>query len=104
MKTFAREFGKTLLVAGAASLALGIALGLFQRESVLQWIAYGLDIGGAVMIGLGFLTGPEAPRKRYIRERVLKQPAPPRGESKLLTFSAVGVLLVAAGTLVEIVT
>ena len=102
MSAFAREVGRTVLIVGVVSVLLGIVLGLVQAESVLQWIAYGLDIGGAVIIGIGFLTGPESPRKRYVRERVLKQPAPPRGESRLLTFGVAGILLVAAGTLVEI--
>jgi len=103
MKLFAQEVGRTLLIGGVAGMALGVILALVQSESVTTWMAYGLDIGGAVLIGLGFLTGPEAPRKRYIRERVLKQPAPPKGESKLLTFSAAGIILVALGTLFEIV-
>lgn len=102
MRTFARELGRTVLVVGAASAVLGIALALFQSENVLQWIAYGMYIGGGLIFGIGFLTGPESPRKRYVRERVLKQPPPPRGESKLLTFGATGLLLVAVGTLVEL--
>jgi hypothetical protein len=99
---FARELGLLLAIAGAASLALGLVLGIVQDESVTQWLAYGLDIGGAILIGLGFLTGPESPRKRYIRENILKQPAPPKSESRLLIFASAGVLLLVAGTLFEI--
>jgi hypothetical protein len=102
VRLFARELGMVLAIAGAASLALGLVLGLVQDESVTQWLAYGLDIGGAILIGLGFLTGPESPRKRYVRERILKEPAPPKSESRLLLFAAAGVVLLAAGTLFEL--
>jgi hypothetical protein len=102
VRVFARELGLLLAIAGAASLALGMVLGVVQDESVLQWLAYGLDIGGAILIGLGFLTGPESPRKRYLRENILKQPAPPKSESRLLIFASAGVLLLAAGTLFEL--
>ena len=97
-----RELGFLLAIAGTISLALGLVLGLVQDESIVQWLAYGLDIGGAVLIGLGFLAGPESPRKRYVRERILKEPAPPRGESRLLVFVGAGLLLLAAGTLLEL--
>jgi hypothetical protein len=97
-----RERGVLLAIAGLISLTLGLVLGLVQDESVVQWLAYGLDIGGAVLIGLGFLTGPESPRKRYVRERILKEPAPPKGESRLLVFVGAGLLLLAAGTLLEL--
>lgn len=102
MRVFARELGLLLAIAGAASLALGLVLGIVQDESVMQWLAYGLDIGGAILIGLGFLTGPESPRKRYLRENILKQPAVPKSESRLLIFASAGVLLLAAGTLFEL--
>jgi hypothetical protein len=102
VRVFARELGLLLAIAGAASLALGLVLGVMQDESVTQWLAYGLDIGGAILIGLGFLTGPESPRKRYLREQILKQPAAPKSESRLLLFAAAGVLLLVAGTLFEI--
>ncbi len=69
----------------------------------MKWLAYGLDIAGAVMIGLGFLTGPESPRKRYLREHILKEEAPAKTESRLIPFVTVGVALVIAGTLFEII-
>jgi hypothetical protein len=103
VKRFGRDLGLLLAIAGAASLALGLVLGLTQDEGVRTWLAYGLDIGGAVLIGLGFLTGPESPRKRYLRERILKEPASPRTESRLLLFVAAGIVLLAAGTLFELV-
>lgn len=102
MKLFARELGLLLAIAGAASLLLGLVLGVAQGESVSRWLAYGLDIGGAVLIGVGFLTGPESPRKRYLREHILKEPAPPKAESRLLLFGAAGVVLLVAGTLFEL--
>lgn len=102
MREFGRELGILLAIAGTASLLLGLILGLVQDESIEQWLAYGLDIGGAVLIGLGFLTGPESPRKRYVRERILKEPAPPKAENRLLVFATGGLLLLAAGTLLEI--
>ena len=104
MRLLARELGLLLAIAGAASLALGLILGLAQGESVSTWVAYGLDIGGAVLIGIAFLTGPESPRKRYVRERILKEPAPPKAESRLLVFVAGGIVLLAAGTLFELAT
>lgn len=102
MRLFARELGLVLAIAGAASVVLGLLLGLAQSESIVRWLAYGLDIGGAVLIGVGFLTGPESPRKRYVRERILKEPAPPKSESRLLVFGAAGLVLLAAGTLLEL--
>ena len=102
MKQFLREFAILAAIATAASLTLGLVLGVIADESITTWLAYGLDIGGAVMIGLGFLTGPESPRKRYVRERILKEGPAPKSESRLIPFVLVGVLLVAAGTLFEI--
>jgi hypothetical protein len=102
VRSLMRELGVLLAIAGVISLTLGLVLGLVQGESLGQWLAYGLDIGGAVLVGLGFLTGPESPRKRYVRERILKEPAPPKGESRLLVFVGAGLLLLAAGTLLEL--
>jgi hypothetical protein len=102
VRIFLRELALLLAISVAASLALGLVLGLAQDESIPQWLAYGLDIGGAVLIGLGFLTGPESPRKRYVRERILKEPAPPKGESRLLVFVTAGIVLLAVGTLLEL--
>ena len=98
---FGRRVTLFTAVAGIASVLLGVLLGLFQGESIVRWIAYGLDIGGAAMIGLGFVTGPPSPRQRYLRERILKEKPTHSGESKLLLFVSVGLLLVAAGTLIE---
>ena len=102
MKEFLREVGLIAAIAGGAGLLLGLVLGLWTGDGVLTWLAYGLDIAGAVMIGLGFLTGPESPRKRYVREKILKEDAPPKGESRLIPFVLVGVALVVAGTLFEL--
>ena len=104
MKTFARELAVAIAVAGAASLALGLGIALLKGDDILQWFAYGLEIGGAVMIGLGFLSaGGESPRKKYMRlHGMSKEDAPPR-ESRLLMFALVGVALVVAGTLFELV-
>jgi hypothetical protein len=52
VRVFARELGLLLAIAGAASLALGLVLGVMQDESVTQWLAYGLDIGGAILIAV----------------------------------------------------
>lgn len=102
MRDFLRELGLLAAIATGAGLALGLVLGIFTGESIPKWLAYGLDIAGAVMIGLGFLTGPESPRKRYVRERILKEDAPPKSESRLIPFVTVGLALVAAGTLFEL--
>ena len=102
MKQFLRELAILGAIATAASLTLGLVLGVIADESITRWLAYGLDIGGAIMIGLGFLTGPESPRKRYMRERMLKEAPAPRSESRLIPFVLVGLLLVGAGTLFEL--
>lgn len=102
MRAFFRELALLAVIATAAGLVLGLGLGIWTGESITKWLAYGLDIAGAVMIGLGFLTGPESPRKRYLRERYLKEAAPPK-DSRLIPFVTVGLALVAAGTLLEIV-
>jgi hypothetical protein len=102
MKEFLREIGLLAAIGAAAGLALGFVLGLWTGDSISTWLAYGLDIAGAVLIGLAFLTGPESPRKRYVRERITKEPAPPKGESRLVPFLLVGATLVAAGTLLEL--
>jgi hypothetical protein len=101
MRQFFRELALVTAIAAGAGLALGLILGMWTGESIPRWLAYGLDIAGAVMIGLGFLSGPESPRKRFLRERLLKEEAPPKGESRLIPFVIVGLALVAAGTLFE---
>ena len=103
MREFFRELGIVAAIATAAGLAIGLVLGIWTGESIAKWLAYGLDIAGAVMIGIGFLTGPESPRKRYLREKVLKEDAPPKSESRLIPFVTVGLALIAAGTLIEVV-
>ena len=102
MREFFRELGLLAAIAGGAGLLLGLVFGLWTGDGVLTWLAYGLDIAGAVMIGLGFLAGPESPRKRYVREKILKEDAPPKGESRLVPFVIVGLVLVAAGTVFEL--
>jgi hypothetical protein len=103
VKAFARELAIVVAVAGAASLALGLGIALLKGDDILRWFAYGLEIGGAVLIGLGFLSaGGESPRKKYLLlHGMSKDEAPPR-ESRLLVFVLVGVALVGAGTLFEL--
>ena len=104
MKDFARELGIVVAVAGAASLALGLGIALLKGDDIVHWFAYGLEIGGAVMIGLGFLSaGGESPRKKYMRLHGMSKDDEPPRESRLLVFGLVGVALVVAGTLLELV-
>jgi hypothetical protein len=103
VSAFARNLGQSLAVAVALSLAAGALIALWQGESVVRWLAYGLDIGGAVMVALAVLsTGGESPRRKFMRNRGMLNDAPARGESRLLVFGLVGIVLVAAGTLFEL--
>jgi hypothetical protein len=97
---FARGLGTVFAVAVPASLAVGLVGALLKDEDVLRWLAYGLDIGGAVLVGLGFLTSNPSARAKHLAR--LRGDEPATGESRLLLFVTAGVLLLAAGTLLEL--
>jgi hypothetical protein len=97
---FGRSLGTVLAACIPASLALGLVIGLVKDENVARWLAYGLDIGGAILIGVGFLTGRPSARAKYAH--ILRGEEPPRGQSRVLLFATAGVLMVVAGTLIEL--
>ncbi len=107
----ARQLGIVLAAGVAGSLALGLALGLLQEESVLRWIAYMLYVAGALAIGFAALSGTTSPgrkaRKRLIdRDEPDDQPADPLVAKTLISERLVlavgGAILFAAGTLLEL--
>ena len=93
-----------------AALVLGVVLGLAQEESVLRWIAYMLSVAGAITIAFACFSGaPTSSRKHLARMR--KQAAEPDVapvvESKpyasaLVVLLVAGLLLIAAGTGLEL--
>jgi hypothetical protein len=105
----ARQLGIVLAVGVAGSLALGLALGLLQEESVLRWIAYMLYVAGALAIGFAALSGTTSPG-RNARERLIDrdddQPADPVVAKTLISERLVlavgGAIIFAAGMLLEL--
>jgi glucan phosphoethanolaminetransferase (alkaline phosphatase superfamily) len=106
----ARLLGIALGVGVAAALAAGALLGLAQEESVLRWIAYMLSVAGAITIAFACFSGaPTSARKHLARMR--KQADEPEAaavvESKpfasaLVVLLVAGLLLIAAGTGLEL--
>ena len=93
-----------------AALVLGVVLGLAQEESVLRWIAYMLSVAGAITIAFACFSGaPTSSRKHLARMR--KQDAEPDVApiveakpyaSALVVLLVAGLLLIAAGTGLEL--
>jgi uncharacterized membrane protein HdeD (DUF308 family) len=93
-----------------AALVVGVVLGLAQEESVVRWIAYMLSVAGAITIAFACFSGaPTSSRKHLARMR--KQAAEPDVapvvESKpfasaLVVLLVAGLLLIAAGTALEL--
>ena len=115
MRDSARALGIVLAAGVAAALVLGVALGLAQDESVLQWIAYMLSIAGAVTIGFAcFSSAPTSARKHVARRIGKSDEAEPGAAvavaeskpfvSEIVVLFAAGLLLVAAGTALELLT
>ncbi|MEP7335630.1 MAG: hypothetical protein ABI717_07610 [Actinomycetota bacterium] len=110
MSASARLLGIWLGVGAVAALALGVALGLAQEESVLTWIAYMLSIAGAITIGFACFSGaPTSARKHLARRMRTSGTDPQVAESKpfvseLVGLFAAGLLLIAAGTGIELLT
>jgi hypothetical protein len=97
----------------AAALVLGVALGLAQEESVVRWIAYMLSVAGTITIAFACFSGaPTSTRKHLARMR--KEAEEPEAavavavvESKpyasaLVVLLVAGLLLIAAGTGLEL--
>ena len=105
-----RLLGLALGVGVAVALVLGVALGLAQEENVVRWIAYMLSVAGAITIAFACFSGaPTSSRKHLARMR--KQADEPEvaavAESKPYTSALVvllfaGLLLIAAGTVLEL--
>jgi hypothetical protein len=99
MRESARALGVVLAVGVAAGVALGVVLGLAQEESVSRWIAYMLSIAGAVTIGFAcFASAPTSARKHVARRMAEAKPY----VSEVVVLFAAGLLLVAAGTALEL--
>jgi hypothetical protein len=113
MRDSARALGIVMAAGIAAALVLGVVLALAQEESVVQWIAYMLSIAGAVTIGFAcFASAPTSARK-HVARRIGKSPDEPDVEavadskpfvSEIVVLFTAGLLLVAAGTALELVT
>jgi hypothetical protein len=106
----ARQLGIVLAAGAAGSLALGLALGLLQEESVLRWIAYMLYVAGALAIGFAALSGTASPggkaRKRLIDDEPEDEAADPLLDKPLLgerfVLAGGGAILFATGILLEL--
>lgn len=112
MRDSARALGIVVSIGVASALVLGIGLGLAQDESVMQWIGYMLSIAGAVTIGFACFSGAPMSARKHVARRI----GPSSNEAKaaaadskpfvseLVVLFAAGLLLVAAGTALELVT
>jgi hypothetical protein len=88
-----------------------MALGLAQEESVLQWIAYMLSILGAVAIAFGCFSGAPTSARKHIMRRMRTPDDVPKAPvvtveapfvSELVVLVTAGLLLIAAGTGLEL--
>lgn len=113
MSDSARLLGIWLGVGAAAALALGVMLGFAQEESVLRWIAYMLSIAGAVTIGFACFSGAPTSARKHVARRMRKSPDEPESAavvdskplvSRLVVLLVAGLLLIAAGTGIELLT
>lgn len=113
MSHSARLLGMTVGAGAAAALVLGVGLGLAQEESVSRWIGYMLSIVGAVIIGFACFSGaPTSARKHVARRMRPSEDAadaavvaePKAYVSEVVVLFASGLLLVAVGTGLELVT
>jgi hypothetical protein len=114
MSDSARLLGIAVAVGAAAALVLGVGLGLAQEESGLQWIGYMLSIAGAVTIGFACFSGAPTSARKHVARRIGRSEDEPGAgaagvaESKpfvseLIVLFAAGLLLVAAGTALELI-
>jgi len=109
-----RLLGIVLGAGTAGALVLGVVLGLAQEESVTQWIGYMFSILGAVAIGFACFSGAPTSARKHVARRLRSnnddEPEVPEvAESKpfvseIVVLFAGGLLLVAVGTGLELVT
>jgi hypothetical protein len=69
----ARRMGLALAIGIGAALALGLTLALAQGESVLLWVAYMLDVVGAIAIAFAIFSGAPTSARKAITRRYLKK-------------------------------
>jgi hypothetical protein len=103
----ARRMGLALAIGIAAALALGLTLALAQGESVLLWVAYMLDVAGAIAIAFAIFSGAPTSARKAITRRYLKkdEEEPVEGPSvvgDLVLFAAAGVFLLALGLVLDL--
>ena len=113
MRESARALGIVLGAGAAGAVVLGLVLGLAQEESVSRWIGYMFSILGAVTIGFAcFSSAPTSARKHVARrlrpteeeaDTAAVADAKPYVREVMVLFAA-GLLLVAAGTGLELLT
>ena len=115
MRESARALGIVLAVGVGAALVLGVVLALAQEENVSQWIAYMLSIAGAVTIGFACFSSAPTSARKHLARRIGKSNEDEPGEvaaiaeskpfvSEIIVLFAAGLLLVAAGTTLELLT
>jgi hypothetical protein len=108
----ARLLGIAIGAGAAGAVVLGVVLGLAQEESVTRWIGYMFSILGAVTIGFACFSGAPTSARKHVARRMRtsegKADAPAVAGSKpyvseVIVLFAAGLLLVAAGTGLELV-
>jgi hypothetical protein len=106
-----RLLGIALGVGAGAALAAGVLLGLAQEESVLRWIAYMLSVAGAITIAFACFSGAPTSARKHVAKRMRTPDEPEEAvavvESKpyasaLVVLLVAGLLLIAAGTGLEL--
>jgi hypothetical protein len=110
----ARALGIVLAVGVAAALVIGVGLGLAQEESVVQWTAYMLSIAGAVTIGFACFSSAPTSARKHVARRIGRSDDEPGAEaavadskpfvSEIIVLFAAGLLLIVAGTVLELLT
>ena len=111
MRESARLLGIASAVGAVAALVLGVGLGLAQDESVTRWIGYMFSIVGAVVIGFACFSGAPTSARKHVARRL--RPSEEEADtvavaetkayaSEVVALFAAGLLLVAAGTALEL--
>jgi hypothetical protein len=109
----ARLLGIAAGAGAAAALVLGVGLGLAQGERLTRWIGYMFSIVGAVIIGFACFSGAPTSARKHVARRM--RPSEDAAEtaavaeskayvSEVVVLFASGLLLVAAGTGLELLT
>ena len=113
MSHSARLLGMTVGAGAAAALVLGVGLGLAQEESVSRWTGYMFSIVGAVIIGFACFSGAPTSARKHVAGRMRPSEdaadtadvAEPKAYvSEVVVLFASGLLLVATGTGLELLT